>query len=246
MAKEIREILARIPLEEYPEYKRGVKEVGDLLDFAERKGQFPSRVPETPRLPEDDGGWLKHWVTFYKDQFDLDLDENFRLVELPKKEEGYGILMFMPEGLTVEKVLDKIGETVFICDSAASLKKGIAHHRRYPWVSYAIRLRSVTGPEKDTLNKTPRELGDEGFMGVTFLEQLILEYWRLNTLGRPQEQTSTVCAGTRFDIRLPGTRKLESAVPRIVWDNNRRLVVTSHGIDQKMEVGGTRLVIATY
>lgn len=188
---------------------RNAEEVADWLQVVVARPDFKS-ILEAPRAAsvstEPAGGWADDWTQFYQEVFGLTVDLNG--VPIPEQKPGFGWVLMMAPGLTLNQAWAKCGERFpvnsFVGEDFDRLVKT---NTRTTEQAYARRLRNRVEADEETKNTSARQLAEREVEGNTLLEAFVLELWYHWKTGGGHLNLLTVnlCAGSRYaDGKVPG------------------------------------------
>ena len=214
----------RMTSELFHQLRRGVMEPGKGLNlyqlgkFLEHQNPFVTPASK-----------IEEWREFYKDVFGWDKD--FSNLQIPPEREGFGWLIIVAEGLTLNRVFDKCTKRMKAWRWADNLDRAVPKNDREAKTDYAIWVRDRVEADEELKNLSANQLTEKGILGITLLERLILElFYFWNTRGKHLDRKNvTLCAGSR---------RSGGHVPGVHWRSNDRLrVAWGHPVDS---AGGLR------
>lgn len=150
---------------------------------------------------------IGEWTEFYQKVFGIKVD--FSGVKIPAKRRGFGWVVIVHKGLTLNQVWAKCKE-LFLTDLTSyfgdDLDKAITKNNRTSKIAYARRFRSQVEADKELVYLSARALRKRGIKCITLLERLLLEIWHFSCTGEHLDRESiTFCAGSRNDVDdIPG------------------------------------------
>ncbi len=156
---------------------------------------------------------------FYAEVFNLAVD--FSGVEIPQELPGFGWVLIVPQGLTLNKVWARCKE-MFSSYSylGDDLDKSMTQNERTSKTAYAKWFRNCVEADEELKNLSANQLA--GTPCITLLERLLLELWYFWKNKKHLDlQNITLCAGSRFD---------DGFVPDVHWlDGRLRVYCDSPG-----------------
>ncbi len=176
--------------------KRG-KEGKELIMKKEMIGEVPG---------------LRQWQDFYKKHFDLGFD--FSRLSIPEQNPGFDRLIIVARGLTLNQAYDACVKHFPCWRYTDDLDKAVPDNDRSPASnSYAIWVRNRVEADEELKNLSADQLKDQGILGITLLERLLLElaYWD-ETNKHLDIRNRTLCTGSRHSV---------GRVPYVHWDDDR-------------------------
>ena len=149
---------------------------------------------------------LVDWQNFYQEVFGLMLD--FSDVELSAEQPGFGWVVVVPQGMTLNQAWDKCKERFptfsYIGDN---LDKAVPTNDRTPTNSYAKRFRDRVEADEENKSLSANDLAKRKVQSITLLERILLELWHHWKTGEHLDLDNwTLCAGSRgSDDTVPST-----------------------------------------
>jgi len=188
----------------------GKRKPEEVLCYLQRIVDDPDfvRILDAPQptiklIPAD--GWVAEWQRFYKEVFDLEV--NLADVEIPPEQPGFGWVVMVARGLTLNQAWAKCGER-FRTDSymGHDLDKAIPTNDRTSATVYAKRFRGRVEADEENNNLSADALAERKAQSITLLERLLMELWYHWKTGEHLDiENVTLCAGSRdSDGRVPG------------------------------------------
>lgn len=200
----------------------GARKPEDVLRYIQRIISSPDfiSVLDAPRSAsistEPVGGWVAEYTRFYSEVFGLAVD--FAGVEIPAEQPGFGWVVMLAQGLTLNQAWTKCKER-FPSESylGDGLDKVVSTNDRTTAVAYAKRFRDRVEADEEYENISANGLKNRKVQSITLLERLILELWyHWKTGGGHLDlENVTLCAGSRFS---------DGDVPRVRWSGSRLCV----------------------
>ncbi|MDO8564554.1 MAG: hypothetical protein Q7R88_01015 [bacterium] len=163
--------------------------IGSKSEFiAQVRGLFPD--PETIRDP------LKQWEVLYREEFGETHD--FSGLRIPEKQKGFGRLIIVAKGLTMNGVYDACVKRFPCWRYADDLDGNVPTNDRTPTEHYAIWVRDRVEADEELKNLSADDLAARNIKGVTLLERMLheLKYF-LETWKHLDIQNVTLCSGSR-------------------------------------------------
>ncbi|TSC65982.1 MAG: Uncharacterized protein G01um101477_270 [Candidatus Doudnabacteria bacterium Gr01-1014_77] len=160
---------------------------------------------------------LMEWYHFYKNEFGLDL--NFAGITIPQRREGFDRLIVVPQGLTIQQVLDKCGEKFPVFTYAGSDFRNlvIVNSRDATHGHYAIRVRDRVEADEEWKDHSAKLLTGVGMKGETLHERLLHELKYFLETGKHLDISSTtLCSGSRDSV---------GGVFGVHWSDTDRLAI---------------------
>lgn len=207
--------------------KRDPRQVLRLLQVVVENPDFIS-ILDAPRnasvSTEPAGGWAAEYTRFYAEVFGLEV--NFVGVEIPAEQPGFGWVVMIPQGLTLNQTWAKCQER-FPAESyiGSDLDQAVLTSDRTSAKAYAKRLRNRVEADEENKSLSADDLKANGHwgiallerlvlkanghQGITLLERLVLELWYHWKTGDHLDLVNvTLCAGSRHSA---------GHVPRVGW-----------------------------
>ncbi len=185
------------------EVLRYMQKIIEMRDFV--------RILDTPKsatslIPSD--GWVAEWQRFYQDVFDLEV--NLADVEIPPEQPGFGWVVMVARGLTLNQAWAKCGERFraysYIGDD---LDKAIPTNDRTSSAAYAKRFRDCVEADEENKNLSADALARREAQSIILLERLLMELWYHWKTGEHLDiENVTLCAGSRASY---------GGVPSVRW-----------------------------
>ncbi len=139
---------------------------------------------------------LSDWRSFWKDNFNLDLD--FTTLRIPPQQEGFNRLLIMLEGMTANRLYAKCAE-LFPCWRYMDNLNTVTSDRDPTKLgTYAIWARDRVEADEELKSKSANDLREAGVKGETLPERLLheLKYFT-ETKEHLDVRTITLCSGSR-------------------------------------------------
>lgn len=159
---------------------------------------------------------IGEWQRFYQDVFGWDKD--FSNLQIPPERDGFGWLVIVAEGLTLNRVFDKCTKRMKTWAWADDLDKAVPKNDREAKTDYAVWVRDRVEADEELKNLSANQLAEKGIPGITLLERLILElfyFWK--SRGKHLDlKNVTLCAGSRYS---------DGYVPGVYWGSDAGLGV---------------------
>jgi len=150
-------------------------------------------------IATDVASQLSAWQQFYLAEFGLTCD--FSSLVIPKQRKGFGWLIVVAQGLTIEQVFQQCKKH-FPCWKCTdrTLNEDIPTNDRDPKNgTYAIWVRDCIEANQEHKNRSARYLEQKHIPGITLLERLLLELkYFLETGEHLDIQNVTLCSGSRL------------------------------------------------
>ncbi len=161
----------------------------------------------------------REWTKFYRKVFGLEVD--FSGVTIPDEQPGFGLVVVVAKGLTLNCVWSKCRE-LFPTYSyfGDDMDKVVTKNDRTSQTAYAKRFRDRVEADEELKNLSANQCAEQGIRGITLLERLLLELWYFSQIGEDHLdlQNITLCAGSRYG----------GDVPSVDWYNGRLKVGYCH------------------
>jgi len=169
-------------------------------DFSKRFGLKNNQV-----IPDDAKPKVQEWQSLYKELFGLDKD--FSNLQIPQQPEGFTRLIVVAQGMTPNRVFNKIKELMSAWKYTDNLDEVVSIRKADR--DYAIWVRDRVEADEELKNKSANDLQKENVNSITLEERLLLELKYFRETGKYLDvQNVTLCAGSR----RPGGR-----VPGVFW-----------------------------
>lgn len=152
------------------------------------------------------------WTEFYRKVFGF--KANLSGVAIPPEEPGFGWVVMVPKGLTLNLVWAKCKELFptysYLGDD---LDKAVTKNDRTSQTAYAKRFRDRVEADEELKNLSANQIAEKKIQGITLLERLLLELWYFFQTGggHLDLQNITLCAGSR---------NFDGLVPYVLWDGD--------------------------
>lgn len=167
--------------------------------------------PSASVSTEPVGGWAAEYTLFYQEVFSLAVD--FTGVEIPVEQPGFGWVVMMAQGLTMNQIWAKCNDR-FPCQSfmGDDLDKAVPTHERTTVTAYAKRFRNRVEADKENANLSANTLAQQKAQSITLPERGVQELWYdWKTGGGHLDLLNvTLCAGSRSS---------DGDVPYASWDD---------------------------
>jgi len=153
---------------------------------------------------------LAAWQQFYLAEFEMTCD--FSSLAIPKQRKGFGWLIVVAQGLTIEQVFQQCRKH-FPCGKYTDrdLDAAVPTNDRNPKDGpYAVWGRDTVEADSQYKNRSANFLKEQEVSGITLLERLLLELkYFLETGGNHLDlRNVTLCSGSRY---------VDGFVPRVCW-----------------------------
>lgn len=159
---------------------------------------------------------VEAWLSFYKKTFGWDVD--FSDIKIPNYQEGFGRVIVVAKGLTLNQVYQACKEKFPCWTYSEDLDKQVTKNDRTPdKQSYAIRIRDRIEADEELKNLSFNNLAKKNILGITLLERILLELKYFDETGNHLDNNSI----TRCD----GSRHSGGHVPCVRWDDDDGLGV---------------------
>ncbi len=158
--------------------KRKLEDVLRWLQVIVSREDFVS-ILDTPRSASVDttpADWRAEMERFYQEVLCLKVD--FSSVEIGDDPGGFGWVMIVAQGLTLNQVWAKCRDR-FPCSSdyGDDLDTKVPKNDRTSKTAYAKRLRNRVEADEELKNLSANDLTKQKIQGITLLERLLLELW---------------------------------------------------------------------
>lgn len=165
--------------------------------------------------PEDVSVQLGQWKQFYAEHFGLeDTETLMRDSQVPTAKAGFGQLIVVQEGLTLNQVY-RVCESKFKCwRYTEDLDASVTENDRTPTRDYAVWIRGGVEADQELANLSAEDLSKRKISGMTLLERLLYElfyFWK--TKKHLDLENVTLCNGSRHS---------DGHVPRVDWGSDDR------------------------
>ena len=144
---------------------------------------------------------LQEQLRFYSEVFGLDVDVTG--LKLPSEREGFGWLLLVPAGMTLNIAWAKCRERFKSCYSymGDDLDKAVPTNERDPAKlgTYAIRFRDRVEADEEWRDTSANNITTKKIATITLLERILLELWyHWKTGGKHLDiMNGTLCSGSR-------------------------------------------------
>ncbi len=145
--------------------------------------------------------WRGEWTRFYREVFGLHVDLSG--VAIPDEKPGFGWVVMVADGLTLNRVWEKCEEKFPSCFFLLGddLDKVMSRNDRTAELAYARRFRDRVEADEELKNVSANQLAERHIRSTTLLERLLLELWYFWKTGRHLDiQNITLCAGSRCSL----------------------------------------------
>ena len=182
--------------------RRSVTDLGKGLSLHQLQQVLEHQNPFT--TPDTKAG---EWQEFYQDVFGWDTD--FSNLQIPPERDGFGWLIVVTKGLTINLVFDKLTERTKTWRYTNDLDKAVTENDREPNTDYCLWIRDRVEADEKNKNLSANQLKDRGHKGITLLERLLLELvYFLTTENHLDVKNWTLCSGSRSQ---------DGNVPFVLW-----------------------------
>ena len=209
--------------------RRSVTDLGKGLSLHQLQQVLEHQNPFT--TPDTKAG---EWQEFYQDVFGWDTD--FSNLQIPPERDGFGWLIVVTKGLTINLVFDKLTERTKTWRYTNDLDKAVTENDREPNTDYCLWIRDRVEADEKNKNLSANQLKAKGIPGITLLERLILElfyFWK--SRGQHLDlKNITLCAGSRLS---------DGSVPGVRW-NGGKLYVDWYNPGNQLDDLRTRSVVS--
>lgn len=140
---------------------------------------------------------LAEQLRFYQEVFGLAVDVSD--IEIPAEQPGFGWLLVVPQGMTLNQAWAKCQER-FPSQSylGDNLDKAVPTNDRTPTSSYAKLFRDRVEVDEENKDLSANELAERKVQSITLLERILLELWYHWKTGEHLDVVNTtLCAGSR-------------------------------------------------
>ena len=156
----------------------------------------------------DEGDSLATWARFYFDVFGVEKD--FSGLVIPKRKRGFDRLLVMAEGMTPNRLFDKIKELMpawrYQDDLDIIVSDRKADH------DYAVWIRDRVEADEELKNLSANDLKERDVADITFPERLLHEIVFFKETGNHLDVHNwTLCAGSRHPY---------GHVPCVYWSDD--------------------------
>jgi hypothetical protein len=176
------------------------------------------------------------WEKFYND---LDIAPLYLsdVVIPPKPTEGSWRLLFIPIGLTMNRMLAVMRAKFKVWTYHDDLDASVTVNTRTSATSYAVWVRTGAEPDEKYLGKSTRDADMDGKIGMTLLERQVLEVKHFVETGKYLDPVGvTYCTGSRLS---------DGYVPCMFFHpSDARVSVFAYGVDGSYETGGLRSAVS--
>lgn len=172
-----------------------LQRIVDKPDFVSILDQLPSASVST----EPVGGWAAEWTRFYREVFGLSVD--FAGIPLPAEQPGFGWMVYVAEGLTLNQAWAKCRDRFpSSSDYGDDLDRAVPKNDRAFTTAYAKRFRNRVEADEELKNTSANTMAQREINGITLMERMLLELWyHWKTGGGHMDLTTvTLCAGSRY------------------------------------------------
>lgn len=197
----------------------GTRKPEDVLRFVQSIVSLPDFISilDAPRSAsvstEPVGGWAAEYTRFYHEVFSLTVD--LTGVEIPAEQPGFGWVVMMVQGLTMNQIWAKCKER-FPCQSflGDDLDRAVPTHDRTTATAYAKRFRNRVEADKENANISANALARQKAQSITLPERGVQGLWYEWKTGGGQLDllNVTLCAGSRGSV---------GGVPSASWGGGR-------------------------
>ena len=158
----------------------------ELKLFAKRQNPFPKSSEI-----------LLQWEKFFNQVFGLEV--NLLDVKIPRKRRGFDRIIVVPQGLTLNQVIQACKDRFQVYCYWNDLDKSITVDDCTPVDgSYAIRIRDRVEADEELKNLSAKQLEERDIKGTTLLERLILEIKHYQETEEHLDiKNVTLCSGSR-------------------------------------------------
>ena len=182
----------RMTTELFRQLRQGITEPGKGMTL----GQFQKCLEHQNPFASPDS-IVGEWQEFYQDVFGWDTD--FSNLVIPPECDGYGWLIVITKGLTMNLVFQRLTERTKTWRYTNDLDKAVTDNDREPKTDYCLWVRDRVEADEENKNLSTNQLKEKGIPGITLLERLILGlfyFWK--SRGKHLDlKTVTLCSGSR-------------------------------------------------
>jgi hypothetical protein len=206
------------------------------------KNRNVSLSPVLLQVAQTDEEQLNDWHRFNSEVLGLADMEPFNPT-LPKPASGFGWMIVIRKGLTLNKVLEimRAKMTVWISFDE-DLDKGVPANDRTADNDYAIRIRDRIEADEELKSLSANEIGRKKITGITLLERLVLELFYFWKAG-PQADIDKAHLDVKNVTLCTGSRDSDGDVPSVDWDpGDRRVRICWYRPDGSDDDGRARAV----
>ena len=210
-----------IPLDMPENVAQGWIENPEGLNRVLRNALMP---PAEVRSEEDLGHQIGEWKQFYAEYFGLeDTETLMRDSQVPATKAGFGQLIVVQEGLTLNQVYT-VCESKFKCwRYSDDLDAYVTKNDRMPTKDYAVWIRDGRIEADEELKSlSANDLAKKKIAGITLLERLLYElfyFWKTKK-HLDIDNNITLCSGSR---------RSDGSVPHVGWHAGSRRVYVRWG-----------------
>lgn len=209
---------------------RGVLELGKGLNL-NQFGRFLEH--QNPFVTPDSK--VGEWQEFYQDVFGWTKD--FSNLQIPPERNGFGWLIIVAEGLTLNQVFNKCVKRMKTWKCVSDLDETVPKNDREAKTDYAVWVRDRVEADEELKNLSANQLAEKGILGITLLERLVLElfyFWK--SRGKHLDlKNVTLCNGSRCS---------GGDVPGVYWYSGDELGVHWYNPDVRSGFLRTRAVVS--
>ncbi|MFA7252714.1 MAG: hypothetical protein WC027_02555 [Candidatus Paceibacterota bacterium] len=209
IAENVGHVLTREELEYWEAHLKEIRE--GLARFANRSAGRSLTEKEM----------VASWEAYFRYGYGLKVD--FSGVKIPKKRSGFGYLIAVPQGITMNRVYDVSSNPGHIPSwrYVDDLDKAITVNDRDPNRdgSYFVWVRGGVEADEGHRNKSADMLKTEGVLTVTTLEQLLFrhKFW-LDTGTNVDQKTWTLHGGSRYSVGYVPNSNWSGGKSRVYWN----------------------------
>ena len=152
----------------------------------------------------EDTSWQAEWQKFYQQIFGMEV--NLSEITLPPETAGFGWLIVMAQGLTLNQALAACKKSFSTWAYSDDLNRDVSTNDRTPADgSYAIRIRDRVEADKENKSLSADTIKERGLTTMTLLERIILELWYFSKHKKHLDlENITLCSGSCYsDGRVP-------------------------------------------
>lgn len=189
--------------------KRDAEEVCDVLQIMKNDKDFVTGFG-LKKMSGDTKSQLAYWAQFYREVFGIAL--GISQIAIPRRQPGFNRLILVAQGLTPEKIFQKMKELFPSWKYLANLDT--VESVRKTDKTYAIWIRDRVEADEELKNKSVNVLKQEDLDCITLEERLLYGMKFFKETGKHLDvENITLCAGSRrSDGNVPSVRWLSSKV----------------------------------
>lgn len=164
---------------------------------------------------EKAGDLIAEWQDFWKRH---GVETDFTGLVIPVKKKGFDRLLVIPQGLTLNWLVESCPKKFFISISVQDLRNVNIKNKRTTKKAYAIWVRDRAEADEELKNISFNDLKEKNIFGITLLERIVYEFKYFDETSKHLDdiQSITLCSGSCDDNNIPGVLCNNNSIC-VVW-----------------------------